>query len=315
VQIHSLLYNLINYEFFWGNDMVKKVICILIPCLIIALILGGCGGGKKESAAEDFNKELKETEKEIEKNISDEIGSDVDIDFDMGDIGQIGMNLPLPDSFPKHVVPLVDDANVVNVNEYEENFVVSILYMTKMRYDEVIKFYEEVFKDIEGIYKMQFDGGISIELGKDDYGITIQAYEVDDNNSNVMIDVNYRVLAEREKLKATLASGKSAELPYGYPEDIFPILKGDKVTDSRYSETEDRIYFELYLLSDKLSKDIVAGYEASWSDIKVNYKSISSEDFQLSGDKEDGYEFYIEERTKDDVANIIEYTISITKRK
>lgn len=284
----------------------KKILFILIPCLIIALILGGCGGGKKGS-------ELKEAEKEIEEKIAEEMG--YDIDFDLDELGQFGANLPLPDSFPKHVVPLVDDANVVNVNEHEENFAVSIIYMTKMRYDEIIRFYEEVFKDVEGIYKMQFDGGISIELGKDDYGITIQAYEVDDNNSNVKINVNYRVLAEREKLKETLASGKSAELPYGYPEDIFPILEGDKVTDSRYSETEDRIYFELYLLSDKLSKDIVAGYEADWSDINVTYKSISSDDFQFSGKKGDGYEFYIVGRTKDDVANIIEYTINIFKRK
>ena len=80
-----------------------------------------------------------------------------------------------------------------------------------------------------------------------------------------MIDVNYRVLAEK-KNKATHPENQPTF--YGYPEDIFPILKGDKVTDSRYSETEDRIYFELYLLSDK-TKDIVAGYEASWSDIKL----------------------------------------------
>lgn len=74
-------------------------------------------------------------------------------------------------------------------------------------------------------------------------------------------------------------------MPYGYPEDIFPILEGDKVTDSRYAETEEGIAYELYLLSDKLTKDIVAGYEADWSDINVTYKSISSDDFQFRGKK------------------------------
>lgn len=133
----------------------KKVLCILIPCLIVALILGSCGGGKKESAIEDFNEELKKSGKEIEEKISKEIGSSADINLDISQFGQIGTNLTLPDSFPEHVLPLVDDANIINVNENKENFIVSIIYTTTKRYDEVGKFYEEVFKDVENLNQYQ----------------------------------------------------------------------------------------------------------------------------------------------------------------
>lgn len=315
MQIHSLLYNLINYEFFWGNDMVKKVICILIPCLIIALILGGCGGGKKESAAEDFNKELKETEKEIEKNISDEIGSDVDIDFDMGDIGQIGMNLPLPDSFPKHVVPLVDDANIINVNDNKEDSAVGIIYTTAKKYDELGKFYQEVFKDVEDLNQTQLDNGIIMSGNKDGYRIAITAVAVDDKSSSVMIDVNYSEVAERDKLKEFLTSGESAALPDGYPVGIFPILKGDKITESSYQETEYEIYYNLTLLSNMSPKDIIAGYEASWNDIQIDYKSIGSTDFEFNGQRGDKYSFYINGEIKDSEANIAEYWLQIQEYK
>lgn len=293
----------------------KKVLCILIPCLIVALILGSCGGGKKESAIEDFNEELKKSGKEIEGKISKEIGSSADINLDISQFGQIGTNLTLPDSFPEHVLPLVDDANIINVNENKENFIVSIIYTTTKRYDEVGKFYEEVFKDVENLNQYQLDNGISMNGTKDDYRINITAVAVDDKTSSVMLDVNYRQLAERNKLKETLISGKSAALPDGYPEDIFPILEGDKVTESRYEEMGDEIYYYLTILSNLSQKDIIKGYEAIWSDIEVGYKSIGSADFQFDGHRGEKYAFSLNGEIRDSEANITEYRLRVLEYK
>lgn len=312
VQIHSLLYNVTNYEFFGGSDIVKKILRILASCLVVVLILGGCGGGAKESEIKDVNKDLKEIEKEVEEKIAEETGSSVDIDLD---IGQIGTNLTLPDSFPEHVVPLMDDANIINVNDNKEDSAVGIIYTTAKKYDELGKFYQEVFKDVEDLNQTQLDNGIIMSGNKDGYRIAITAVAVDDKSSSVMIDVNYSEVAERDKLKEFLTSGESAALPDGYPVGIFPILKGDKVTESSYQETEYEIYYNLTLLSNMSPKDIIAGYEASWNDIQIDYKSIGSTDFEFNGQRGDKYSFYINGEIKDSEANIAEYWLQIQEYK
>lgn len=278
-------------------------------CIIIMVMLSGCGGGSKQSNMDAANKELEKAEDEINK-IAEESGSNVTVN-----LGQMGSNLKLPDNFPRDVVPLLDDANISNVIDNKDNNAIGIIYTTAKKYDEVGSFYQEVLKDADNFNNTQLDSGSMMGGTKDGYRISITAVAMEGKGSSVMIDVNYSERAEADKLKNTLASGKSVDLPDGYPEDKFPILQGDKVTDGFYSETEYEKYFDVTLISNKSMKDIIDGYENSWSDIVVEYKNLSSSDFQFEVRLGDDYSNSIDGEIKDNESKIVEYRIHIHEYK
>ena len=66
-----------------------------------------------------------------------------------GQMGTIGSNLPLPESFPADELPLAPDANIQNVFESEDKKNVRVIYATAMDYGDILTFYAPVIERME----------------------------------------------------------------------------------------------------------------------------------------------------------------------
>ena len=74
----------------------------------------------------------------------------------------MGTNLPMPDSFPSDDIPVLSDANIINVYENDDKTNVRIMFGTGKEYDEVLEFYQKNFLDKleEEPRATEIDGGI-----------------------------------------------------------------------------------------------------------------------------------------------------------
>ncbi|MGI6085067.1 MAG: hypothetical protein ACOYIF_06435 [Acetivibrionales bacterium] len=119
-----------------------------------------------------------------------EEGEDSGSTGDLGDIGgldglgsimgQMGTNLPMPDSFPADDIPVLPGANIINVYENDNKTNVRIMYGIGKEYDEVLGFYEQEF--ISKLEKepqtIDVDDGIMYMCDKEGYrNITIMIME------------------------------------------------------------------------------------------------------------------------------------------
>jgi hypothetical protein len=83
--------------------------------------------------------------------------------------------LSLPDGYPKDVIPLLDDANIVNVNDARDTAskAIGIGYTTKKGLEDAVEFYEDVMKDGTIDMKNKADDNFIILGSKGDYVVTI----------------------------------------------------------------------------------------------------------------------------------------------
>jgi hypothetical protein len=122
----------------------------------------------------DDSSEYDETMNRIEEMMEDAEGKDGSTGEDsglggLGDLGgfggilgQMGTNLPMPDSFPSDDIPVLSDANIINVYENDDKTNVRIMFGTGKEYDEVLEFYQKNFLDKleEEPRATEIDGGI-----------------------------------------------------------------------------------------------------------------------------------------------------------
>lgn len=95
-------------------------------------------------------------------------------------MGQMGTNLPIPDSFPADDIPVLSDANIINVYENNNKKNVRITYGADKEYDEVLEFYEQEFisKLENEPSTIDIDEGIMYMCDKEGYSnITIMIME------------------------------------------------------------------------------------------------------------------------------------------
>lgn len=277
----------------------KKNLCVLMIGILIIVSLAGCGNSSKAP-------EVAKVEEEVNK-IAEEAGADVKVN-----LGQMGTNLKLPETFPKDVVPVLDDANIVNVIDNKDNNSMGIIFSTNKKYEEVASFYQAVLNGAEDFNQYQQDTTTILSGKKEGYRVTITAAkDPNNNNTSVMLDVNYSEIAEKEAKKSLFASTTAAALPDGYPSDILPLLAGDKLMEGRYSESDGSVNYYLTVLSDKPMKEIVTGYEAAWKEIKNPSKDMSTSSFNFQGEA-NGYSFYIS-GDYDEESKTVEYSLEINK--
>jgi hypothetical protein len=97
-----------------------------------------------------------------------------------GIMGQMGTNLEMPDSFPVDDIPVMSDANIINVYENDTKKNVRIMFGIDKAYDEVLEFYQNNFLDKleEEPSVMEIDGGIMYRCDAEGYrNITIMIME------------------------------------------------------------------------------------------------------------------------------------------
>jgi preprotein translocase subunit SecD len=286
----------------------KKVLCVFIVILIMTSFLVGCGN-KDDSKNEDVSSNsVQSSSNDAEKNS----GGDIKVNM-----GNSGVNLSLPDGFPKDVVPLLGDANVINVIDNKESKAIGITYTTDKSFEDAVAFYQEVIKD--GVERSESASENGYLMFANKAGIDISAVISKYEGEKVSVFLNVST-ANQETSGSSTTSGNTFEnaetvdVPRNYPMDKLPIISGDKITEASITEDDSTNSYYLIVLSTKKIEEIMDYYDSKWGSITNKYKTISSKDFDLQGEIEK-YSITIRGEVQDDQLQLIEYYILIDESK
>jgi hypothetical protein len=271
-------------------------------------ILVGCGnkeGSKNEDASSNS---VQSSSNDAEKNS----GGDIKVNM-----GNSGVNLSLPDGFPKDVVPLLGDANVINVIDNKESKAMGITYTTDKSFEDAVAFYQEVIKDGVERSESASENGYLMFANKAGIDISVVISKYEGEKVSVFLNVS---TADQETSGSSTTSGNTFEdaetvdVPRNYPMDKLPIISGDKITEASVTEDDSTNSYYLIVLSTKKIEEIMDYYDSKWGSITNKYKTISSKDFDLQGEIEK-YRITIRGEVQDDQLQLIEYYILIDESK
>lgn len=223
------------------------------------------------------------------------------------DLGKSGTSLKLPSNFPKDIVPLTKDANIINVIDNKDAMAMGITFTTGEKVEAAADFYRDILKAGKDYSEVNSESGTVLYGFLGGYGVTVTIVEYDDKKVSIMLNVAYN---EKDSNGDTAANsgentvtnqGDSAnseftqeeqnyfegleavELPDEYPKEKYPVFKGDKVYNSMATEDDNGFAIYLSVASKSKMKEIVEYYEKAWGNIANKSKQVSTTDFLLSG--------------------------------
>jgi predicted small lipoprotein YifL len=291
----------------------KKFLCVFTIFIMMVSSFAGCGskGGSKDSNKNEqtSNNPVKSSTNDASKN------SETGVKVDMG---KIGTGLSLPDGFPKDVVPLLGDANIINVIDNKAAKAIGITYTTGKKFEDAVAFYSQVLKDAGERSETKTDGGYLLFGKKAGIDLSVVVSKYEGEKVSILLNVS---TANKETSGSTtpaennkFENAKTVQLPENYPKAKLPIINGDKIVEASLTESDSGKSYNLMLMSTKKIKDIVDYYDSKWGAIVNKYKNVSSQDFELQGEIEK-YSISIRGEIQDDKTQVIEYYISIDENK
>lgn len=156
-----------------------KKIVLLSMLALMTVVLISCSGGTKQvpeenAASQPVAAEAAESAPEVEINVS---------------MGEMGENMSLPESFPKDVFPLPEDANIVNVNENKDAKAVSIVFKTGKSFDEAVAYCQDIMKGGSIGMEDKKDASYLLMGDKDKYGVMITVSKYNGENISILFNV------------------------------------------------------------------------------------------------------------------------------
>lgn len=177
------------------TDFMRKRIFLFI-ILILALIFASCSNnssqGPKENLASDTSiensadnstGEVLEEENDVEEETD---GPSVSVS-----LGETGENLSLPNRYPKDVIPLLDDANIINVNDNDDAKALGIIFKTDKSFEEAIEFYNETMKEGTITVQTEKDDSYFIMGAKGDLGVIITISKYEGDKISILINITF----------------------------------------------------------------------------------------------------------------------------
>lgn len=175
----------------------KKILEPIAVILLVIIVLSSCGG--KETLEKDNNNYLnqdsnintnsEDSDDEDQgvsiENLEEKSGTEVNVS-----LGKSGNNMSLPDEFPKDVLPLIDDANIINVNNTATN--IGIIYETNKDYSDAVDFYKEAIKEMDVDFEGKSEDSYVAWGSIDDYSFTLSISIQNATKTIIMLDVNKR---------------------------------------------------------------------------------------------------------------------------
>lgn len=168
----------------------KKIISVILIILLMGIMFAGCGSAGKDKDGNSQDAEIKSSDSSVEtpteaKEVEEKSGTEINVSM-----GQADNNMSLPDGYPKDVIPLLEDANIVNVNDARDTIskAIGIGYMTNKSLEDTITFYQEVMKDGTIDMENKTDDTFIIMGRKGDYVVTISGAITNDTVA-IMLDV------------------------------------------------------------------------------------------------------------------------------
>lgn len=178
----------------------RKII-ILSMLVLMAIVLISCSGGDKQVSREDGPSQPAATEatentatentdadESAEEDATEEIEEDSGTEINVS-LGVTGQNMSLPDSFPKEVFPLPEDANIINVNENADNKNIGIIFTTGKNFDEAVAYCQDIMKDGTITVEDKKDDSYILMGSKDKYSIMISVSKYNGENISILFNV------------------------------------------------------------------------------------------------------------------------------
>jgi len=161
--------------------------------LLMTVIVIGCSGNSKQDSG--GNEVSLPTNTGTNKSTPADVGTNKAEEDDGAkvsvSVGDTGKNMKLPDNFPKDVVPLLDDADIVNINNSGGGTAIGIIFKTNKSYNEAVAFYQDVMKSGTVTVENKTEDAYLLIGNKDKYGITITINKYSEKDISVLINVSF----------------------------------------------------------------------------------------------------------------------------
>lgn len=241
----------------------------------------------------------------------DAAGKDSDDDKETGTDNNVFATYPtgkIPDGYPIDKYPNYKGAHVwMGLKEDKGGYygyTLAVVYDEE--FDTIDQFYADYLKEADDFTDTKTPMGNAYQGTLNGYKFEIFTGETPEGLTQATI-----ALTEIPSSGNVLKSLDRAELPAGYPINDFPIIDGGALYDASESESDGKIYYTLYIYTDKPIKEIVKFYDDNIKNYTDRNKYSDSDSFSISGTA-NGYYFRIEgyKETEDNV-ELIRYSVSI----
>ena len=273
----------------------RKTICIL---LVFVLLLGfsACGtrqtdneneNSKKVSANDDSTpKPTPTTSSETQStanaaqethNNSNNVNKDIESDpFADRPLAQ------LPKDFPSDIFPMFKESKLLFAIEENRDgrLIYQLISGCYAKREDVFSFYSNLLKDTQN--KRDDKSTDAFIFGGTIESMDFELVILSEPNTENACQLTLNVSVPPTKGDA-LNSLEATDIPETYPQDKFPLVKDACVTEAEESESDGVKSYYLRVYTTMSFKEIVAFYEENLSDLADKDKSISSDDFAISG--------------------------------
>jgi len=168
----------------------KKLVYLYILVLAV-MILASCSKGANKASKDESSSQ--QAESEAFENINENIEKEkIEEDDEAGikiSIGETGENLSLPDDFPKDVIPLPEDANIINVNTSSDNKGIGVIFKTGKRFDEAVTYCRDIMKDGTILVEDKKDDSYFLMGSKDKYSIMMSISKYNGEEISILFSV------------------------------------------------------------------------------------------------------------------------------
>ena len=165
-------------------------IMLLSILVLMAVVLISCSSGAKQVPGEKEPSQpaAVETAESTPAAVTlDDVVKDTGAEIDLS-LGQIGENMSLPESFPKDVFPLPEDASVVNVNDNDTKGI-GIIFKTGKNFDEALAYCQDIMKDGTITVENKKEDSYFLMGSKEKYGVMITVSKYNGENISILFNV------------------------------------------------------------------------------------------------------------------------------
>lgn len=164
-----------------------KRIMLLSIWVFMTVVLVSCSNSAGRAVNE--NTAPQSTADKAADSAISETGQNSGVDINVS-LGETGENMSLPESFPDEVLPLPDDANIINVNDNKDTKAISITFKTGKNFEEAIAFYQDIMKNGTIHMEDKKDESYLLMGSKDKYNIVITVSKYNGENISVLLNVS-----------------------------------------------------------------------------------------------------------------------------
>jgi hypothetical protein len=151
-----------------GNPVRDIWFGFFVVLTIITFILSFTACGRKEK-----NTDKRGAGKVAEKSAGDLNESEKVNSASKLNMGDIGSDLPLPDNYPKEILPLSEDANIINVRQYPQNNGLGIIYVSGDDLNSLLELNKSALSAAKDLVVMETDDGYMLMASLEDVNYTI----------------------------------------------------------------------------------------------------------------------------------------------